>query len=269
MNSPTLEPAAALIARRSITPDDAGCQKLVQDRLERLGFACSTPESGGATNLWARRGVADMKSSIVAFVAAMGAFVAQNPGHPGSIAILLTSDEGGPATDGTTKVVEMLAEWGERPDFCKAGKTTSVQRLGDMFKNGRRGSLPGKLVVYGVQDHISYPCLGRNPVHLAAAVMPDLARTSRDDGNADFPPKIDAVTAAIRTVTGLEPETPNIGGISDGPYLAGICDQVVEFGPVNATSHKLNDCVAVRDLEPLSLVDRELPDRLLPGGPAR
>ena len=192
MDSPTLELTQALIARRSITREDAGCQKLVQDRLEKMGFACSTLQSGEVTNLWARRGAAppvvcfaghtdvvptgplsgwdsdpftpgirdgflygrgaaDMKTSIAAFVTAVESFVARNPDHPGSIALLLTSDEEGPATDGTVKVVEMLAERGERFDFCIVGEPTSVECLGDMLKNGRRGSLSGKLTVPGLR----------------------------------------------------------------------------------------------------------------------
>lgn len=378
MDCPTLDLAQALIARRSITPEDAGCQKLVQDRLEKKGFVCSTLQSGEVTNLWARRGAAhpvicfaghtdvvptgplsgwdsdpftpsirdgflygrgaaDMKSSIAAFVTAVESFVAQNPDHPGSIALLLTSDEEGPATDGTLKVVEMLAERGERLDFCIVGEPTSVECFGDMVKNGRRGSLSGKLTVLGLQAHIAYPHLGRNPIHLAAPAIAELASTIWDEGNNYFPPTtwqisnihagtgatniipgtlelmfnfrhstvhtqaalmagfedilkknhlgydlewtgsaqpfltprgslVDATIAAIRTVTGLTPEISCTGGTSDGRFLAGFCDQVVEFGPVNATIHKLNERVAVADLGPLSRVYRELLDRLLPAG---
>jgi succinyl-diaminopimelate desuccinylase len=378
MDSPTLELTQALIARRSLTPEDAGCQKLVQDRLGKMGFTCSTLQSGEVTNLWARRGAAppvvcfaghtdvvptgplsgwdsdpftpgirdgflygrgaaDMKTSIAAFVTAVESYVARNPDHPGSIALLLTSDEEGPATDGTVKVVEMLAERGERFDFCIVGEPTSVECLGDMVKNGRRGSLSGKLTVLGLQAHIAYPHLGRNPIHLAAPAIAELASTIWDEGNEYFPPTtwqisnihagtgainiipgtleimfnfrhstvqtqatikarfedilkkhhldyvldwtgsgqpfltprgglVDAAIAAIQTVTGLTPEISCTGGTSDGRFVAGICDQVVEFGPVNATIHKLNERVAVADLDPLSRIYGELLNRLLPAG---
>ncbi|MEP7217020.1 MAG: succinyl-diaminopimelate desuccinylase [Anaerolineaceae bacterium] len=380
MDSLTVDLTTALIARRSITPEDAGCQQLVRERLEKRGFVCSTLQSGEVTNLWARRGAAppvvcfaghtdvvptgplsgwdtdpfvpsirdgflygrgaaDMKASIAAFVTAVELFVARNPDHGGSIALLLTSDEEGPATDGTIKVVELLAGRGERLDFCIVGEPTSVERLGDMVKNGRRGSLSGTLTVLGLQAHIAYPHLGRNPIHLAAPAIAELAATIWDQGNEYFPPTtwqisnihagtgatniipgtlevtfnfrhstvhtqdaikarfeetlarhqldynlewtgsgqpfltprgrlVDMTSAAIHAVTGRTPEISCTGGTSDGRFLASICDQVVEFGPLNATIHKLNERVAVADLDPLSRIYGEMLDRLLPASPA-
>ena len=249
MQSTTLALAEALIARRSITPDDAGCQALIRQRLEAAGFECTALPSGAVTNLWARRGstrpivcfaghtdvvptgplsgwtsdpfvpvtregflygrgAADMKSSIAAFVTAAERFIAANPEHPGSVALLLTSDEEGPATDGTVKVVEALAARGERIDHCVVGEPTSVDALGDMVKNGRRGTLSGKLTVHGIQAHIAYPHLGRNPVHAAAPALAELAGIVWDEGNEYFPPtswqisNIHAGTGATNIIPG-------------------------------------------------------------------
>jgi succinyl-diaminopimelate desuccinylase len=218
-----------LIARRSVTPEDAGCLDLITARLEPLGFQCERMAANGVENLWARRGdsaplvclaghtdvvptgplehwssdpftpterdgmlygrgASDMKGSIAAFVTAIGQFVAAHPGHGGSIAVLFTSDEEGPATDGTVRVVEALKARGEAPDFCIVGEPTSVSRLGDMIKNGRRGSLSGHLMVKGVQGHVAYPHLAKNPVHEVAAALAELAATRWDDGNEYFPP---------------------------------------------------------------------------------
>jgi succinyl-diaminopimelate desuccinylase len=222
---------AALVARRSVTPADDGCQPMLQARLEPLGFRCETVASGGVVNLWAvrrggedgpmlafaghtdvvpagprqwwqsdpfeavvrdgmlyGRGAADMKSSIAAFVVAVEEFVAAHPAHRGSIGMLLTSDEEGPATDGTVKVVELLRERGERLDYCIVGEPTSVRRLGDMLKNGRRGSMSARLVVRGVQGHVAYPHLARNPVHQFAPALAELVAERWDDGNEYFPP---------------------------------------------------------------------------------
>ena len=207
---PTQALARELIARRSITPDDAGCQALLAERLAPLGFQCETLVVNGVTNLWARRGTArplvcfaghtdvvptgpvaawqsdpfvptlrdgclygrgaaDMKSSLAAFVIAIEAFLAAHPGAPGSIALIITSDEEGPSVDGTAKIVERLAAAGETIDYCVVGEPSSVENLGDMIKNGRRGTLSGTLTVIGVQGHIAYPHLARNPIHLARA----------------------------------------------------------------------------------------------------
>ncbi len=226
---PTLELARALIARRSLTPDDAGCQALIAARLVPLGFHCETLAFNGVTNLWARRGdtrplvcfaghtdvvptgpledwesdpftpterdgwlygrgAADMKSSLAAFVTAVEGFVVAHPRAAGSVALLLTSDEEGPSVDGTAKVVERLAAAGERIDFCLVGEPTAMERFGDMIKNGRRGSLSGTLTVKGVQGHVAYPQHARNPIHLAAPALAELAATRWDDGNEFFPP---------------------------------------------------------------------------------
>ncbi|HEX2567161.1 MAG TPA: succinyl-diaminopimelate desuccinylase [Burkholderiales bacterium] len=227
--SPTLALASALIARKSVTPEDGGCQQLIAERLGRIGFACEAMPFGEVSNLWARRGsgrpvvcfaghtdvvptgplsewksdpfvptirdgrlygrgAADMKSSIAAFVVAVEAFVAERPKHSGAIAFLLTSDEEGPALDGTVRVVEALRKRGEGVDFCIVGEPTSVDTIADTLKNGRRGSLSGKLVVRGIQGHVAYPHLARNPVHDAAPALAELARTQWDRGNESFPP---------------------------------------------------------------------------------
>jgi succinyl-diaminopimelate desuccinylase len=229
MPEEALELAKELIARRSITPEDAGCQALLAQRLERAGFRCEPMRFGQVSNLWARRGkarplvcfaghtdvvptgpleewhsdpftptvrdgklygrgAADMKSSIAAFVIAVEAFVEEKPRHGGSIALLLTSDEEGPALDGTVRVVEALKARNELLDYCLVGEPTSVDWLGDMLKNGRRGSLSGKLTVRGIQGHVAYPQLVKNPVHLLAPALAELARTEWDKGNDSFPP---------------------------------------------------------------------------------
>ena len=205
--TPTLALARELIARRSLTPDDAGCQALLAARLASLGFRCESLVGNGVTNLWARRGetapllcfaghtdvvptgppdewqsdpfapverdgylygrgAADMKSSLAAFVTATEGFLAAHPAHRGSIAFLITSDEEGPSVDGTVRVVERLAARGERIDYCVVGEPSSVDALGDMIKNGRRGTLSGTLTVRGVQGHIAYPQFARNPIQL-------------------------------------------------------------------------------------------------------
>lgn len=225
---PTLALTEALIARRSVTPDDGGCQGQLAERLRASGFEITHRRHGSVDNLWARRGTArplvcfaghtdvvptgpldqwhsdpfvpvirdgvlygrgaaDMKSSIAAFVTAVEAFLAANPAPAGSIALLLTSDEEGVAVDGTTRVVEWLRERGEAMDFCIVGEPTSVKSLGDMIKNGRRGSLSGELRVKGVQGHIAYPHLARNPIHLALPALAELAAIQWDRGNEFFP----------------------------------------------------------------------------------
>jgi succinyl-diaminopimelate desuccinylase len=275
-----------------------------------------------------------MKSSIAAFVVAAEEFVRARPDHPGSIALLLTSDEEGPATDGTVLVVEALKARGEAIDLAIVGEPTSVDRLGDTIKNGRRGSLSGKLVVQGVQGHVAYPQLAKNPVHLLAPALAELATAVWDNGNEFFPPTtfqvsniragtgalnvipgtcevdfnlrfapvsgaadlqrriedilrahgllfdlgwtvgaqsfmtppgtlVDALSAAILAETGATPEVSTTGGTSDGRFIATICPQVVEFGPPNATIHKIDECIAVADLEPLKNVYRRTLELLL------
>lgn len=249
MSSDTFELASALISRRSVTPEDGGCQALIAQRLSKIGFIAESMRFGNVDNLWARRGTAapllcfaghtdvvpsgplvswisdpfeptvrdgklygrgaaDMKSSLAAFVTAIEQFVADHPDHSGSIALLLTSDEEGPAQDGTVKVVEALKARGVRIDYCVIGEPTSADRLGDTIKNGRRGSLSGDISVAGVQGHVAYPHLARNPVHLFAPVLAELAVTKWDDGNEFFPPttwqvsNIRAGTGATNVIPG-------------------------------------------------------------------
>jgi succinyl-diaminopimelate desuccinylase len=271
------------------------------------------------------RGAADMKSSIAAMLTAVESFVTANPNHPGSIAFLLTSDEEGDANDGTIAVVEALKARGESLDFCIIGEPTSVDTLGDMIKNGRRGSLSGKLTVKGIQCHIAYPHLGKNPIHLAAPAIAELAATEWDQGNEYFPattwqisnihggtgatnvipgsveikfnfrfatastveslqqrlisildkhdleyeinwtlgarpfltgrgPLADAASQAIREICDIDTELSTTGGTSDGRFIAEICAQMLEIGPVNATSHKIDECVDITALPKLSAI---------------
>lgn len=281
------------------------------------------------------RGAADMKGSLAAFVTAIERFVAVNPDHGGSIALLVTSDEEGIAVDGTVRVVEALKARNESIDYCIVGEPTCVDTLGDTIKNGRRGSLSGTLIVKGIQGHIAYPHLAKNPIHLAAPAIAELARTEWDNGNEYFPPTtwqisninggtgaanvipgdvtilfnfrfstastveslqakvheildrhgldydlcwelsgkpyltprgslVDAVSSAIRTVTGTEPQLSTSGGTSDGRFIADICPQIVEIGPRNATIHKINEYVELKDLEQLPEIYRLTMERLLP-----
>ena len=280
------------------------------------------------------RGTADMKSSLAAFITAIEAFITQHNDHSGSIALLITSDEEGIAVDGTVKVVEALQARGELLDYCIVGEPTCVDTLGDTIKNGRRGSLSGHLTVKGIQGHIAYPHLAKNPIHLAAPAIADLANTEWDQGNEYFQPTTwhisnihggtgatnvipgklellfnfrfstastveslkkrvhdildrhkleydlawelsgkpfltpkgelaDAISDAIKQVTTIDPELSTSGGTSDGRFIADICKQVVEFGPRNATIHKINEHVQVDDLEKLSEIYRLTLENLL------
>ncbi len=280
------------------------------------------------------RGASDMKGSLAAFVTSIEKFVAAHPSHNGSIALLLTSDEEGIAVDGTVRVVEALQARGEKLDYCIVGEPTSVNKTGDTIKNGRRGSLSGTLTVKGVQGHIAYPHLVKNPIHLVAPAIAELTATTWDNGNEYFPstswqisnihggtgatnvvpgtveilfnfrfstastedglqsrmheildrhkleydlkwelagkpyltPRgnlVDAVGAAIKQVTGIETELSTSGGTSDGRFIANICPQVLEVGPLNATIHKINECVSVADLEALSEIYRLTLENLL------
>lgn len=378
----TLRLTEALIARPSVTPEDAGCQALMAERLQAIGFACTTltfgPDDAPVTNLWAikrgrnpqaptlvfaghtdvvptgpldqwqsapfvpshrngylyGRGAADMKTSLAAMVVASEEFVAAHPDHAGNVAFLITSDEEGPSVDGTVKVCEWLQQQGERLDCCIVGEPTSVKAVGDMIKNGRRGSLSGKLRIAGVQGHIAYPHLARNPIHQAAPALAELVSIEWDRGNDHFPPTswqvsnihagtgannvipgelvidfnfrfstestpeglqarvhevldrhglsytidwvvggrpfltrpgslIAAMTKAIQDVTGITTELSTTGGTSDGRFIAQICPQVVEFGPVNASIHKIDEHVAVADIEPLKNIYRDTLIQLL------
>jgi succinyl-diaminopimelate desuccinylase len=244
-----LELARSLIARRSVTPEDAGCQELLGARLAAAGFRCESLRFGEVANLWARRGTsapllcfaghtdvvppgpleqwqsdpfvptirdgklfgrgaADMKSSIACFVVAVEAFLRERPGHDGSIALLLTSDEEGPSVDGTVRVVEQLKRRREHIDWCIVGEPSSVSALGDTIKNGRRGSLSGKLLVRGTQGHIAYPQMAKNPIHALAPALAELAATKWDDGSEYFPPttwqvsNVHAGTGATNVIPG-------------------------------------------------------------------
>ena len=377
MTSAVRDLTEALIRRPSVTPDDAGRQRLLARRLEPLGFACESIESGGVTNLWAirrsgvagptlvfaghtdvvptgpleqwtsppfepaerdgrlyGRGAADMKSSIAAFVVAVEEAVGASTVPAGAIALLITSDEEGPATDGTVKVVELLRARGERLDCCIVGEPTSVTTLGDTIKNGRRGSMSGRLTVRGLQGHVAYPHLARNPVHLFAPALAELASIEWDRGNEYFPPTTwqvsnihagtgatnvvpgeltvdfnfrfstastveglqqrvhellqrhgldfsiqwsvsglpfltprgslsDALCAAIAAETGVDAELSTTGGTSDGRFIATLCPQVVEFGPVNETIHRIDENIEIAALEPLKNVYRRTLERLL------
>lgn len=377
--SKTLELAKALIARRSLTPDDAGCQEIMIERLSSLGFRIENMRFGNVDNFYARRGnsgpflvfaghtdvvptgpveqwhtppfeptikdgmlygrgAADMKTSCAAFITAIEEFIAAHPNHPGSIGLLITSDEEGVAIDGTVKVVEALQARNETFDYCIVGEPTSNKVVGDMIKNGRRGSLSGKLVVKGIQGHIAYPHLIKNPIHLVAPAIKDLVETTWDNGNQYFPPTswqisnmnggtgatnvvpgeveilfnfrfcpevdgqgsteqnlkqrvhaildkhgldydleweysppyvtppadlVAAISAAIEQAYGVTPELSTTGGTSDGRFIADICPEVIEFGPLNATIHKLNECVGVADIEPLKDTYRITLEKLL------
>jgi succinyl-diaminopimelate desuccinylase len=247
--SDTLELAIDLIRRRSITPDDAGCQPLLADRLATLGFTAEPMRFGDVDNLWLRRGsdgplfcfaghtdvvpsgpeekwrhhpfgavieegvlygrgAADMKGSIAAFVTACERFVATHPEHNGSIALLITSDEEGVAVDGTVRVIQTLEARNEKIDWCLVGEPTCTDRLGDVVKNGRRGSLNGRLRVKGIQGHVAYPHLADNPVHRAAPALAELGAIEWDQGNDNFPPtsfqisNIHAGTGATNVIPG-------------------------------------------------------------------
>ncbi|GAB4210324.1 MAG: succinyl-diaminopimelate desuccinylase [Tibeticola sp.] len=373
--SATLRLAEELIARASVTPDDAGCLDLIAARLAPLGFACERldrgPQGAVVANLWAKRcspsadrsgdasktvvfaghtdvvptgplaqwssppfvpthrdgrlygrGASDMKTSLAAMVVAVEEFLAATPETSLSIAFLLTSDEEGPAVDGTVGVCEALAARGERLHWCIVGEPTSIERTGDMIKNGRRGTLSGRLTVHGIQGHIAYPQLARNPIHEFAPALAELVAARWDEGNAFFPPtsfqvsnihggtgasnvipgevvvdfnfrfctestpeslqsrveavlrrhRLDfelrwtlggrpfltqpgplvlAVQQAVREVCGIETQLSTTGGTSDGRFIAQICPEVIELGPPNASIHKIDEHVAVADIEPL------------------
>ena len=275
------------------------------------------------------RGASDMKTSLAAFVVAIEEFLAANPDPQLNIALLLTSDEEGPANDGTVVVCNTLKARGEVLDYCIVGEPTSVERTGDMIKNGRRGTMSGKLTVKGVQGHIAYPHLAKNPIHLAAPALAELVGIEWDRGNDFFPPTtwqvsnmhggtgasnvipghvvidfnfrfstestpeslqkrlasvlekheleydlawtvgglpflttpgtlVDAVRDAIHSETGIETQLSTTGGTSDGRFIAQVCPQVIELGPPNATIHKINEFVAVADIEPLKNIYRQV-----------
>ncbi|MBT8077064.1 MAG: succinyl-diaminopimelate desuccinylase [Gammaproteobacteria bacterium] len=355
-----LELLCQLLRRRSVTPDDAGCQQLLAERLRRNGFRCESMPFGEVTNLWARhgnerpllcfaghtdvvppgnddewrtdpfdpvivddmlygRGAADMKSGLAAMIVAAERFVARYPQHAGSLAFLITSDEEGRARDGTLKVVETLGRRGEQIDWCVIGEPSSQTTLGDIVRNGRRGSLSGMLTVRGTQGHVAYPQLADNPIRRFAPVLAALHDIEWDQGNAHFPPTsfqvvdvrsssgavnvtpaelsarfnfrystewshtqlrekvesvlaghdleyelkwhlsgepflteagrlTEAVCAAVREISGSEPELSTGGGTSDGRFISPAGADVVELGPVNESIHKVNEHVRLTDV---------------------
>jgi succinyl-diaminopimelate desuccinylase len=373
--SETLNLAMDLISRPSVTPEDHGCQLLMMDRLDRLGFRLEPLNFADTQNFWARRGsegplfcfaghtdvvppgpeeawdspafepvtrngllygrgAADMKGSLAAMITATEAFVRKHPDHKGSIAYLITSDEEGPATHGTVKVVQTLEERGEKIDWCLVGEPSSTSRLADVVKNGRRGSHGCRLLVKGIQGHVAYPQLARNPVHEAAPALAELVAEEWDQGNEFFPPTtfqisnihagtgatnvipgtlevlfnfrfstetthkelewrveqildrhgldydiewtlsgppfltpggelLDAARQAIQDIMGYPTELSTSGGTSDGRFIAPGGAQVLELGPLNATIHKVNECVAVKDLDNLSRIYERLLELLL------
>ena len=227
--SESVDLAIELIRRPSVTPDDAGCQALLSERLAAMGFAVEPLPFNDVSNLWARRGTArpllvfaghtdvvppgprqawhsdpftpelrdgylygrgaaDMKGSIAAMVVACRRFIEHRPGHPGSIGFLITSDEEGPGVDGTVRVMETLTARDEAIDWCLVGEPTSDERIGDVIKNGRRGSLSGTLVIEGTQGHVAYPQLADNPVHRGVPALAELCARRWDEGNEHFPP---------------------------------------------------------------------------------
>jgi succinyl-diaminopimelate desuccinylase len=373
--SATLDLARELIRRPSVTPDDAGCQDLMAERLAASGFRIEPMPSGEVRNLWARRGsaapvlcfaghtdvvppgpldawtsppfeptirdgalygrgAADMKGSLAAMVTAVDDFVREHPDHRGSVAFLITSDEEGAAVDGTVRVVERLRARGETVEYALVGEPSSHVRLGDTIKNGRRGSINGFLTVRGKQGHVAYPHLAANPFHLAAPALAALCAAEWDQGNEHFPPTslqianlnmgtgaenvipgtlsaqfnlrfsteqtaegiqarvreildagsfdytldwrlsgnpfltpagalVEAARESIAQVQGLTAELSTSGGTSDGRFIATLGTQVLELGPLNATIHQVNECVAVEDLDRLAAIYRGILDRLL------
>lgn len=363
-DSPTLALAKDLISRQSVTPEDAGCQDLMIERLKALGFEIEVMVFEDTTNFWARRGTeaplfafaghtdvvpagpieqwntqpfeptivdgflhgrgaADMKGSLASMVVAVEQFIAKHPDHTGSIGFLITSDEEGPFINGTVRVVEALMARGENIDMCIVGEPSSTEYVGDVVKNGRRGSITGDLTIKGTQGHVAYPHLANNPVHSSLLAINELATTEWDKGNDYFPPTsfqipnvsagtgasnvipgefnvqfnlrfstelnndiiveritntldkydfeydlkwtfngdpfltdagslLDAIVDAVGHVNDVKPALLTTGGTSDGRFIARMKGQVVELGPVNATIHKVNECVKVADLEKLT-----------------
>jgi succinyl-diaminopimelate desuccinylase len=378
--SNVLELTRDLIARRSVTPEDAGCQQLIASRLAQAGFAIEQLRYGEVDNLWAThgsggpvlvflghtdvvpsgpvenwqsdpfvptlrdgflygRGAADMKGSVAAFVVALEDFVKANPGHQGTVAVLLTSDEEGDAIDGVRRVMDEFRARGQRIDYCITGEPSSKEKLGDLLRVGRRGTLSGTLTVRGIQGHVAYPEKARNPIHQAMPALAELCARRWDEGypasgerlfpassfqisnihagtgaNNVIPGACEVVfnfrynpgwqTAGLerevhavldrhgleyelkwhrggepfltgegrlrevmrelmRERCGVEPEESTAGGTSDARFIAPLGDEVVEMGPVNASIHKVDERVAVAELEALPALFREMAERLL------
>jgi succinyl-diaminopimelate desuccinylase len=377
--SDVLDLTCELIRRRSVTPDDAGCQALIAERLARVGFTMENLRYGDVDNLWAThrgsgasgptlmflghtdvvpsgpeaswqsppfeptitngrlygRGAADMKGSVAAMVVALEQFVSAHPDHPGRVGLLITSDEEGMAIDGVRKVIEHFRAADERIEFCVVGEPSAKERLGDLIRVGRRGSLSATLTVRGIQGHVAYPEKALNPIHAFGPALTELAAERWDEGNADFPPTSmqvsnlhagtgannvipgtltalfnfrystasraedlqarseailrrhgldfhidwqlsgqpfltppggrlrETVVAVCRDLCQLDPEQSTGGGTSDGRFIALLGTEVVEIGPVNATIHKVDECVAVHELEQLPAIYQAVCERLL------
>lgn len=373
--SATLQLTLDLMARQSVTPEDAGCQDVLIKRLERCGFKTQRLRFDDVDNFWAvhgsegpllclaghtdvvptgpvdewqhppftptiadgvlyGRGVADMKGSLAAMVTACERFLAEHPNHRGRIAYLITSDEEGIAINGTVKVMQWLQQQGETIDWCIVGEPSSSHSVGDVIKNGRRGSLGGVLTVKGIQGHVAYPQLAANPIHLAAPALAELTTEQWDQGNRFFPATsfqisninsgtgatnvipgelqvifnfrfstelteqdlrqrteaildkhaldydiewnlsglpfltpdgelLEAGVAAIREVASLEPELSTAGGTSDGRFIAPTGSQLIELGPVNATIHKVDECLVAEQLDTLSDIYQSIFQKLL------
>jgi succinyl-diaminopimelate desuccinylase len=374
MICPVIELAQQLIKRPSLSPHDEGCQELMIARLKAIGFTVEPMNFGDTQNFWAwrgqgstlafaghtdvvptgdeknwdnppfepvirdgmlfGRGAADMKGSLAAMVVAAERFVAANPNHQGRLAFLITSDEEASATHGTVKVVEALMARNERLDYCLVGEPSSTERVGDVVKNGRRGSITANLRIHGVQGHVAYPHLADNPVHRAMPALNELVAIEWDQGNEFFPPTsmqianvqagtgsnnvipgemfvqfnfrfsteltdilikqrvqelldrhnlnysidwwlsgqpfltargalVDAVVNAVEHYAELTPQLLTTGGTSDGRFIAQMGAQVVELGPVNATIHKVNECVHAADLQLLSRMYQRIMEQLV------
>ncbi|MEI7217496.1 succinyl-diaminopimelate desuccinylase [Pectobacterium carotovorum] len=374
MSCPVIELAQQLIKRPSLSPNDEGCQALMIERLTAIGFTVEAMDFGDTQNFWAwrgtgktlafaghtdvvpsgdeshwqhppfepiirdgmlyGRGAADMKGSLAAMVIAAERFVAAHPNHQGRLALLITSDEEASAVNGTVKVVESLMARNERLDYCLVGEPSSTHVVGDVVKNGRRGSITANLRVHGVQGHVAYPHLADNPVHRAAPALNELIATEWDQGNDFFPPTtmqianiqagtgsnnvipgelfvqfnfrfsteltdvliqqrvaelldrhqlnytidwklsgqpfltargelVDAVVNAVKHYNEVTPELLTTGGTSDGRFIARMGAQVVELGPVNATIHKVDECVSAADLQLLSRMYQRIMEQLI------
>lgn len=374
MYCPVIELTQQLIRRPSLSPDDAGCQAILIARLQALGFTIEPMNIGDTLNFWAwrgegetlafaghtdvvptgdanrwinppfepairdgmlfGRGAADMKGSLAAMVVAAERFVAAHPQHKGRLAFLITSDEEASAANGTVKVVEALMARNERLDYCLVGEPSSTEVVGDVVKNGRRGSITANLTIHGVQGHVAYPHLADNPVHRAMPALNELVATEWDRGNEFFPPTsmqianvqagtgsnnvipgdcfvqfnfrfsteltdvliqqrvqelldrhqlrysiewklsgqpfltsrgklVDAVVNAVEHYNEISLQLLTTGGTSDGRFIARMGAQVVELGPVNATIHKINECVKAADLQLLSRMYQRIMEQLI------
>jgi succinyl-diaminopimelate desuccinylase len=373
--SRTLDLTIDLINRKSVTPEDAGCQEMMANILKPLGFEIEDLSFADTKNIWARkgtdgplfcfaghtdvvpsgpeknwqtppfeatekegyihgRGAADMKGSLAAMLVATENFVKTNPKHKGSIAFLITSDEEGPFINGTTRVIDTLEARNEKITWCLVGEPSSTDKVGDIVKNGRRGSLTGDLLVKGIQGHVAYPHLARNPIHESTLALAELANTHWDNGNDSFPPTsfqisninggtgagnvipgelkicfnfrfstqvtdqqlitkvtqvldahkldydidwtfngqpfltdsgklVEATQQAIKHCTGRETLLSTAGGTSDGRFIAPTGAQVIELGPINATIHKIDECVKIDDLDILADIYQDILQRLL------